>query len=265
MPRSLPKIIYVSYSLGGGGAERLLANIVLQQRAPRRARVISLRPGGVFRTVLEEEGVDVMDLGMTRYHHALTGVFRLAKLIRAQRPAVVHGWDYFSNLLVLAACFLARSKARVLWGAFGTDQGPRKLKLRFRAVVRLSVWLSRRVDGVAYNGAEVRDYHHAIGFRERRPMVISNSIDAEVFRHDAEERASLREELGVTEDDIVVAVVARVDAQKDWPTVCAAVRGLRGVVTVAVGEGTKALPPQPGFVPLGWRDDVVSVLSAADI
>jgi glycosyltransferase involved in cell wall biosynthesis len=63
----------------------------------------------------------------------------------------------------------------------------------------------------------------------------------------------------------VVAVVARVDPMKDWPAVCAAVRDLPGVVTMAVGRGTESLPPQRGLLRLGWRDDVVSMLSAADI
>jgi len=265
MPRLLPETMYVTYSLDGGGAERLLTNIILQQRAPGSARVVTLRPGGVFRAVLEEAGVEVVDLGMTRYHHALFGLFRLAFLIRAQRPEIVNGWDYFTNLLVVLSRFLARSDARIFWGAFGTDFGPHKLKRRFRAVVRLNVLLSRFVDGVVYNGAEVRDFHRALGFREPRSMVISNSIDADVFRHDARQRATLREELGLRPDDVVVAVVARVDPQKDWPTVCEAVRGLPGVVTVAAGRGTTSLPPQPGLVALGWCDDVVSVLSAADI
>jgi len=111
----------------------------------------------------------------------------------------------------------------------------------------------------------VRDYHRELGFREPRSVVISNSIDAEVFRHDALQRTEFREQLGVKPDDIVVAVVARVDPQKDWPTILEAVRDLPGVVAVAAGNGTTSLPPQAGFLALGWLDDVVSVLSAADI
>ncbi|HEV7920643.1 MAG TPA: glycosyltransferase [Thermoanaerobaculia bacterium] len=265
MPGPVPETMYVSYSLAGGGAERLLTNILLQQRVPGHVRVVTLRSGGVFQAVLEEAGVEVVDLGMKRYRDAFAGVFRLARLIRVHRPEVVHGWDYFTNLLLFPARFLARSRARIFWGAFGTNFGPRKLTLPFRVVVWLNVLLSSRVDGVAYNGAEVRDHHRALGFREPRSAVISNSIDAEVFRHDAEQRAALREELGLAPNEVVVAVVARVDPQKDWPTVCEAVRGLRGVVTVAAGIGTTALPAQPGLIALGWRDDVVNVLSAADI
>jgi len=177
----------------------------------------------------------------------------------------VHAWDYFANLLALIALLIAGLRPRLFWGAFCTGFGTQKLKLRFRATVRLNAMLSASVDGVVYNGIEARDYHHALGFHERRAVVISNLIDPELFRHDPLQRASVRQELGVAPDDVVVAVVARVDPMKDWPTVCAAVRDLPGIVTIAVGKGTESLPPQRGLICLGWREDVVSVLSAADI
>jgi len=257
--------MYVTHSLQGGGAERLLTNVILQQERPECVEVVSLRAGGVFRPVLEAAGVEVTDLGMTGYRHGPLGLARLARLIRAHRPDIVHSWDYFANLLVLPACRLARSEARLFWAAFGTDCTPQKQKHRYRALVGANALLSRFVDGVAYNGAEVRDYHHAIGFREPRSVVISNLIDAGVFRPDARRRDAVREELGLAADDVVVAVVARVHQQKDWPTICEAVRDLPGVKTMAVGSGTATLPPQPGLLRLGWRDDVASILSAADI
>jgi glycosyltransferase involved in cell wall biosynthesis len=265
MSSSSPRTMYVTHSLDGGGAERLLTNVILQQERPECAEVVSLRSGGVFRPALEAAGVEVTDLGMTGYRHGPLGLIRLARLIRAHRPDVVHSWDYFTNLMVVPACRLARSHARLFWSAFGTACTQQKGKYRYLAVVHCNALLSRFVDGVVYNGAEVRDYHRAVGFREPRSVVISNSIDADVFRRDAGQRDAVREELGLKPDDVVVAVVARVHAQKDWPTVCEAVRDLPGVKTMAVGSGTAALPPQPGLLRLGWRDDVASILSAADI
>src|SRR5436305_12911341 len=111
-----PKTMFVSLSLDGGGAERLLTNVILQRSSPERICVVTLRPGGVFRSTLEDAGVEVVDLGMTRYGDALAGVFRLARQIHAQRPEIVHGWDYFANLLLFWARILARSRARIFWG-----------------------------------------------------------------------------------------------------------------------------------------------------
>jgi glycosyltransferase involved in cell wall biosynthesis len=256
--------MYVTTSLEGGGAERLLTNIALQPNVRDRISVVSLLPGGVFRPTLEDAGITVTDLGMRRRMDALAGLIRLAALIRARRPSVVHGWLYHGNLMAFLAVLLARQPLTSLfWGTFCTDAEGDPWTVRL--LRRMNVLLSRFVAGVVYNAEEARDFHRRIGFREPRSIVISNCIDPEVFRHDPEKRAALRADLGIGDDEVIVAVVARVDPMKDWRTVCEAVRDLPGVVTLAIGKGTEELPPQPGFLGLGWRDDVVRILSAADL
>jgi glycosyltransferase involved in cell wall biosynthesis len=265
MVHPAPVTIYVVTSLDGGGAERLLTNVVLQQHAPDRVRVVTVRPGGVFRRTLEDAGIEVTDLGVAPPRRALLGLFRLRKIVRKTSPAIVHGWDYSSNLLVFVACILARSRARVFWGHFGTAHPREKRTRRERAAIRLGACFSRWIDGMVYNGDEVRDHHRDIGFRPPRMTVISNSIDGSLFERNEEQRIEVRRQLGLTPDAVMVAIVARVDPQKDWMTMCTAVRDLPGVVTVAVGPGTETLPPQPGLIRAGWRDDITSILSAADI
>ena len=44
----LTETIYVTNGLNGGGAERLLTNLLLQQSDRDRIVVISLSPGGIF-------------------------------------------------------------------------------------------------------------------------------------------------------------------------------------------------------------------------
>ena len=265
MEERIPHTMYVTISLHGGGAERLLTNLLLQHNAPDRISVVTLYSGGVFRRSLENAGIRITDLGMRHRWDALRALFELAALIRARRPAVVYGWMYHANILALFAALLAgRPRARVFWGIFCTDFGGGFFPL-FRIVRRVSCFLSRWVTGVIYNAEEARDYHHHIGYREKRSLVISNCIDPDVFHYDPQQREAFRAELAIDPADVVVAAVARVDPMKDWRTMREAVRDLPGVVMVAIGSGTDELPPQPGFIGLGWRDDVVPVLSAADI
>jgi glycosyltransferase involved in cell wall biosynthesis len=261
-----PQTMYVTTDLCGGGAERLLTTLLLQQDARERISVVSLQPGGVFRRKLEGAGISVTDLGVRHVAGALRGTLALAALIRAQRPAVVYGWMYHGNLLALAALlFAGRPRTPLFWTVFSTDSiGPRVCLLA-RIVRRVSALLSRWVTGVIYNAEEAREYHRRIGFRERRSVVLSNVIDADAFRHDRRRRGAFRAALAIGSDDVVVGVVGRVVPMKDWQTVQLAVRDLTGVVTLAIGAGTRELPPQAGFIGLGWRNDVVSVLSASDI
>jgi glycosyltransferase involved in cell wall biosynthesis len=258
--------MYVTTDLCGGGAERLLTTLLLQQEARDRISVVSLQPGGVFRRKLEDAGISVTDLGVRNVAGALRAAFALAALIHGQRPAIVYGWMYHGNLLALAARTLAgQPRAPLFWTVFSTDSIGPHICLRSRLVRGMSALLSRRVAGVIYNAEEAREYHRRIGFRERRSLVLSNVIDPEAFHHDGRRRGALRAALAIGSDAVVVGVVGRVAAMKDWRTVQMAVRDLTGVVTVAIGAGTLELPRQAGFIGLGWHDDVVSVLSAADI
>lgn len=260
-----PDTLFVITSLHGGGAERLLTNLLLRE-SPARTMIVTMMPGGVFRTPLEDAGFRVIDLRMRRFRYFVPGVLRLARILRREPPKVVFGWMYGANLVAAAARLFARApRPRLFWGVFNTDLAVGPFDWKMRLVEKTSVFLSRWVRGVVYNADEARDYHHEIGFREEHSLVIPNCVDRDVFAHDPQHRGSVREELGIGPDDVIVAVAARVDPMKDWGMVREAVRDLPGVVTVAVGKGTDELPPQRGFIGLGWRDDVARILSAADV
>jgi glycosyltransferase involved in cell wall biosynthesis len=258
--------MHVIINLNGGGAERLLTNLLTQQSSANGSQyVVCLQGEGVFRPSLESSGVEVIDLGMTRRRNAIGALLRLTKLIRRRRPSVVQGWMYGANVFACLALFLAgRSGTQLIWGIFCSDiysnQGG--LKNLFPVLGRL---FSPYVDGVVYNAVQARDFHRSFGFREPRSLVIPNCLDTKTFYRDRELSQPVRRELGIPDDVIVVMMVARVDPMKNWDGVLEAVRDIPGVMTVGVGEGTDELPEQPGFIGLGWRDDVQRLLSAADI
>jgi glycosyltransferase involved in cell wall biosynthesis len=258
--------MHVIINLNGGGAERLLTNLVTQQSSSGgEAYVVCLQGEGVFRRTLEAEGIEVIDLGIRRRRNAPAGLFRLARLIRRRRPAVIQGWMYHANVFASLALLLAGRRAtQLIWGVFCSDVCPNRVPLKniFPGLGRL---FSPYVDGVVYNAGEARDFHHSFGFREPRSLVIPNCLDTAKFVRDPELRRPVRREMGVPDDAVMVVIVARVDPMKNWPGVLEAVRDLPGVITVGVGKGTDELPPQAGFIGVGWRDDVQRVLSAADI
>ena len=259
-----PDTMYVITGLHGGGAERLLTNILLQQSERDRIVVVSIVPGGVFQRTLEDAGITVINLGRTR--DLLRAAIDLGAIIRALKPKTVYAWMYEANLAAFfALLFSGRPLTRIYFAVFCTDVREANGGWKFRALLRLNTFLTRFVDGVIYNADEARTFHRSIGFRERHSIVIANCVDPEIFRHDPEQRGAFREEIGARSGDVVVAILARVDPMKAWDTVRAAVRDLPGVITVAIGKGTENFAPQARFVGLGWRDDVVRILSGTDI
>ncbi len=260
--------MHVIGSLDGGGAERLLSNLMTQADDARAgAYVVCLHPAGVFRRSFLEAGVEVIDLGARRRWQAAGAIFRLARLIRERRPAVIQGWMYHANVLAWAARLLAgRRGTQLFWGIFCSDMDATQYAWRNVSFMRtLGRLLSKHVDGIIYNADEARAFHRVIGFREPRSLVIPNCIDTAAFCRDPQMRAPVRRELGISDDTVMVVMAARVDPMKNWDGVLAAVADIPGVVTVAMGRGTDRLPQQTGFIGLGWRDDVQRVFSAADV
>lgn len=256
--------MHVTNNLHGGGAERLLTNLVTQQSSAGRACVVCLHAEGVFRPTLEAAGVEVIGLGVKHRREAPGGLLRFARLIRHRRPAVVQGWMYHANVFASLALGLAGLRGtRLVWGIYNSDiYGNQSTRRNLGGLGKL---LSPYVHGVVYNAEQARDFHRSFGFREPRSLVIPNCLDTRKFRRDQALRAPLRRELGVPEDAVLVMTVARVHPMKDWAGMLEAVRDIPCVVTVGVGKGTDELPRQPNFVGLGWREDVQHLLSAADV
>ena len=256
--------MHVTNNLHGGGAERLLTNLVTRQSSAGTVCVVCLHGEGVFRPKLEAAGIEVIDLGVSSRRDAPGGLLRFARLIRRRSPAVVQGWMYHANVFAFLAHRLAGCRGtQLIWGIYNSDIYGNQST--WRNLGGLGKLLSPYVDGVVYNAEQARDFHRSFGFREPRSLVIPNCLDGSKFRRDPRWRAPVRRELGIPEDAVMVLTLARVNPMKDWEGVLEAVRGIPGVVAVGAGKGTDELPRQPNFLGLGWREDVERLLNSADI
>lgn len=261
-------VMHVITGLGTGGAERMLANLcIAQHRNGVSPTVISLSPGGSQRARLHAAGVPVEDLGLRRGIPNPLGLFRLAGIIRREKPAVIQSWMYHADLVALLSLWLSgqRSPTRLYWGVRCSDVDLGAYSLSLRIVVRLCALLSRFADGVVYNSQAGRIAHRKLGYRSRQSVVIDNGFDTGDFTPDRAGGDQVRRELGLPEDAFVIVTVARYDTMKGYDTLQAAMQRSSGAVCLVIGAGTEVLAGKPGMTPLGERDDVPRLLSAADV
>src|SRR5262249_3041913 len=109
---------------------------------------------------------------------------------------------------------------------------------------------------------------------------VPHGLAAERFRPDASARASVRARLGVTEEDLLVGRVGRLDAQKDYPTFLRAAaeiaRARSDTCFICVGTGPsgteRRLRDLGDELGLGdrliWarpRDDMPAIYNALDV
>jgi len=261
------KVLYVTAGLRGGGAEAMLARLAsAQPGVADDITIVSLLPAEAHMERLRERGVRVVELRFDKAAGIATGLFRLAQLITEYRPDIVQGWMYHGDLAALVALVLSRQRrqTRLIWSIRCTAMDWRGYGIGLWLVVKACALLSGRPDLVTANSLAGLKSHLALGYRPRRAEVIANGIDVDEFQPDAAARRPVRSELGIADDAIVLAHVARVDTMKDHGSFLAAMAKLPDLSAVLLGAGTENLPAARNVLRLGRRHDVARLFAAAD-
>lgn len=257
-------ILHVISGLGIGGAETMLVQVATSLHArgvPQH--VVSLTGRGEMAAGLEAGGVAVSFLDLRTLYQAPSALYRLCRIVGAQRPAAIQGWMYHGNLVAAFAHRLAPGYARrrLYWGLRASDMDG----TRYGLINKICARLSSMPDAVIANSHAGAAVHSGFGYRPRRLEVIANGVDTARYRPDAERRRRLRAALGLAPDSVVAIHVARVDPMKDHPTFLAAMKKTPEVVGLLVGAGTLALSLPANVRALGARRDLESLYPAADI
>src|SRR3546814_13218766 len=102
------------------------------RRPPRSTRTDTLFPyTTLFRSYLSSVGIEVADLGMRRGVPSPIAVWRLARMVRRCRPALVQTWLYHGDLLGFLATRLA-GRIPIVWNLRCSDMGIGRASCRER-------------------------------------------------------------------------------------------------------------------------------------
>ena len=262
------RVMHVITGLGWGGAESQLAALLCADALGMgRAVVVSLLPGGAYRTVFERAGIPVHDLGAAQGLPSLLALLRLARLIRRYRPHIVHAWMYHAQVFTTLALGISGRwrDTRLIWGVRCSNMDLACYGWSLRWVVRSCGWLSSWPGAILFNSEASIAVHREMGFRPRRSELIDNGIDTERFCPDSSLRSRVRAELGIPLTADLIAHVARVDPMKDHTTFLAALGKLDRAEALLIGRDTERLATPSNVHALGSRDDVERLLAAADL
>lgn len=271
-----PKVLHVVPSLGQGGAERVLANLLSSQRLSVDHHVLSLltdQPFFRFEAPVET-------LGLTRESHsaqALGKLHQLRRHVNRIAPDLVHGWLYHGNAFAIGAAGLG---IPILWAIHNTTLSVTDTKPATRRIDRVCAALSRYVPTrILYCSETARLVHERNGYAPSHSVVVHNGVDLSDYRFDALRRARLRAALGLTEEAFAIAAIGRFDQQKNHGLVAkvfASVARSADARLLLVGTGCSADNTQllamleavgirDRSILLGSRHDIGALLSACDV
>ena len=264
------RIFILSTSMGMGGADQQI--LILAQAMQARGhevRIVALAPLGAMGLEAQRAGIPTESLDLQRSLGIVPRFFRLVRMLRAWRPDVLHSHMVHANLMARAARALAPVPALVSTIHSINDGGALRM-----AAYRLTSGLVDRFTIVSRLAAQ---RYVAIGaVPETRLQIVPNTVDTARFRRLPQARGAIRQELGVG-DGFLWLAVGRFEPAKDYPTMIAAFARLAAErpdsQLVLVGEGSlksevERLVRQGGLAGrvrlLGVRRDVPELLSAAD-
>ena len=210
------KIVHVITGLSTGGAEMMLYKLLSRMNADEfDSEVISLTDAGPVADKIKMLGVPVHALGMKRGKPHPLAMIKLSSLLRRKKPDLVQTWLYHSDLIGGLAAKLAGSN-KIYWSIrqsnIDVDSNKRSTIWVAKACAKLSSWLP---DKIIVCSHAAHKSHQALGYYKEKMLVIPNGFDLDEFRPDPEARKSVRKELKLDENALLVGLVARFDPQKD--------------------------------------------------
>lgn len=272
------KVMHIITGLGDGGAEAVLHRLIAHDPCNTHC-VVSLGGEGKYGPLLRRLGVGVIALDMPRGHVTWSGLVKLWRALRVQKPRVVQTWMYHADFLGGLLAWLQRLP--VVWGIHHSTHQVDCSNRRTLWVVRICAVLSRWVPGkIAVCAQAAVKAHGELGYASAPMVVIPNGYDLSRFAPNREERKRLRQAWDVADDVFVIGMVARLDPLKDHENLFGALALLSAAgldfAVVLVGTGLDkqntvlvdeldALGLRRRVRLMGAVDDIPAVMNALDV
>jgi len=280
------RVLLLNTLMEAGGAQKAMLQLArgLEVRGYDVTVVTMYDRADYVRQFEETYGLEITDLQMKPRGAALPhrayafakGIWTLIRLMRSRKIQLLQTFSHYSNILGPLAAIIAGVPIRV------TNQR--------MSLVHRSLWL-RMADRIIENSSLVHcmvsvskvTRKHRIsrdGFKPEKIVAIPNGVDASLYSSSecTASLASLREELGIGEKELIVTTVARLHPQKGHRYLLDAVPSIlnekpRAVFLLAgdgelrapIKERVEQLEVSSSVKVLGPRSDVPDLLNISDV
>jgi glycosyltransferase involved in cell wall biosynthesis len=219
-----PRIAHIIGDLNGfGGTETTLLGYLRNSNVPRDChRVIVLKSIGVGSTVgvqVVQSGISVVALDHRGFWGAMLTIWRLVRQLRAFEPDVISGWLYAPSFLTAISVPQLSRRASQVWHIrslpFGTLLKEPGRYLTQRILAGLSRLIHPRL---VSNSHAAMKAHQRIGFECSLGSwtIIPNGVDVERYFPDERDRSSIRAELGIPTNALLIGCIGRLAPEKGY-------------------------------------------------
>ena len=271
------KVCHIAHGDLWAGAEVQLATFcdIVVNKPGFELSVVLLNEGRLADT-LRTTGINAMVLSESKYNSVQLFI-RLVRYLRQYRPDIVHTHKYKDNILGSCASVIAGIPVvvRSVHGLTEPFRGREYVNMALYEIADrlVSTWKVKKIIGVSENITSVLKRLYGAG----KVVCIHNGIDLKKVQV-KQERAKVRQCLGVGSNECVVGTVGRLTTVKGHDIMIQTARLLKNENVdckfLIVGDGPlmlklKALAQTLGIekevILAGQRDDVYDLINAMDI
>ncbi|MGK7887256.1 MAG: glycosyltransferase family 4 protein [Crocosphaera sp.] len=210
------KILYMVTSLNTGGAEMMLYKLLSRiSREHFEPVVIYLTEGGQLVQGISDLDIPVYSLNMNPQKPRLPAIWRLINLIRTIKPDIIQGWMYHANLAAQFATLLTFRAVPTIWNIRHSVYSLNYEKPTTAKIIKFLGRISSFPKSIIYVSQISAKQHERLGYKDHKSVVIPNGFEPEIFTPSTDARDGLRQELGLTENAIVIGLIARYHPMKD--------------------------------------------------
>ena len=248
------RVVYLTHSLGVGGAEELILNVVTQLPRDRYEPIVCCfeNPPGPIGDEIAAHGIPVIPLGIAPGWRHPFGWWSIVTCLRRVRPQVVHTFLLPASLYGRSAALAARVPVII-----GTEVNIYERKQWHHIVAeRLLAGASACV--VASAESVKRAYVRQLGIAPDLVRVIYNAVNWDRLRSTVPP-GEIRRQLSIPADRVVVGVIATLQDKKGHRVLfdaCAGTPGLERTWLALVGDGPLRASLEEYASTLGIRDRV---------
>jgi glycosyltransferase involved in cell wall biosynthesis len=280
------KVLHLIPTLSSGGAERQLVNLVGSTRREIVNHVVCvIGEADFFAPSIRAAGYKVIELGISGKHPFFRAASKFRRIIREEKPDIVHSWLYDANVAARFAVF-PRGKTPVVTSLQLADYEPEAAQIanynphKVRALRSLDKFSTFFAAQYFVPCSEfVKDsYRRHYGIDEKRTQVIFNSVSPDLLAVSKADSEKLRAELAFAPDAFIYLNVGRLDPQKNHKILFEAfgrvLAEIPNAVLLLAGVGglenelkklAADLQLQEKVLFLGRRSDVGALLELADV
>lgn len=279
------KILHIVPTLGSGGAERQLVDVVCNTSWEKFSHTVCiLGENDFFSSAIKQKGHKVINLNLSGKRPWLSAARKIVPIIEQEQPDVIHSWLYDAHITARLSVLQGR-KIPLLASLQNSDYepetisagnwSPKKVEI-LRLIDKFSAGVSKTYF-VACSKFVANSYMKKLGIPQSQMSVIYNSVDPQTLACEPDESQKIRLSLKIPADGFVYLNIGRLDPQKGQTYLLRAFHKVlskapqtylviigTGSLETSLKELAKSLKIEHRVFFLGVRRDIGACLEMAD-